>query len=232
MRVGTAGWNIPAAFRSSFPVEGSHLQRYSQVLNAVEINSTFYNFHQAKTFERWATETPDDFEFSIKLHQSFTHKCDLKPKVKELKEFFTSIHHLGNKWKVLLLQFPGKMEFHYDKMARFYELVRKNFDGYVVVEPRNETWISKESRLLLKEFQVSKVIADPERCSSNLKSVITSGGIAYYRLHGSPVIYRSSYSQTDLNKLKQELQGHKRAWCIFDNTTFGAAMENALFLMK
>lgn len=232
MRVGTAGWNIPAPFRSSFPEEGSHLTRYSQILNAVEINSTFYKFHQPKTFERWASETPDDFEFSVKLHQSFTHKCDLKPKARELKEFFQSVQYLGPKWKVLLLQFPGKMEFHYDKMSRFYELVRKNFDGYVVVEPRNETWISKESRLLLKEFQVSKVIADPERCPSKLKSLITAGGIAYYRLHGSPVIYRSSYSQTYLKKLKQELQGHKRAWCVFDNTTFGAATENALFLMK
>lgn len=232
MRVGTAGWNIPAQFRSSFPEEGSHLTRYSQILNAVEINSTFYKFHQAKTFERWASETPEDFEFSIKLHQSFTHKCELKPKAKELKEFFSSVHHLGPKFKVLLLQFPGKMLFHEKCMARFYDLVRKNFDGYIVVEPRNETWLSKESRLLLREFNISKVIADPERCPSQLKSVHTYGGLAYYRLHGSPVIYRSSYSAAYLKKLKKELQGHKRGWCIFDNTTFGSATENALFLMK
>jgi len=227
MKIGTAGWNIPADFRSSFPEEGSHLFRYSQILNAVEINSTFYNFHQPKTFERWASETPDDFQFSIKLHQSFTHDCDLRPKVREMKEFFSSVHHLGTKFKVLLLQFPGKMIFHEKNMNRFYELIRKNFEGHIVIEPRNETWVSKESRKLLKDYKISKVIADPERCPSPFKTI---NGLVYYRLHGSPIIYRSSYSKAYLKRLKKELQGYKDAWCIFDNTTFGQATGNALEL--
>jgi uncharacterized protein YecE (DUF72 family) len=230
MRIGTAGWNIPAAFQASFPEEGSHLIRYSQVLNAVEINSTFYKFHQAKTFERWALDTPADFQFSIKLHQSFTHDCDLKPKVRELNEFISGVHYLGPKWRVLLLQFPGKMIFHANKMNRFYELIRKKFDGHIVIEPRNETWLSKDSKKLLKDFKISKVIADPERCPSSLKTVTTAGGLVYYRLHGSPVIYRSSYSHAYLRRLKSELQGYKNAWCIFDNTTFGDATGNALEL--
>lgn len=232
MRTGTAGWNIPADFRSSFPGEGSQLARYSQILNAVEINSTFYKYHQPKTFERWASETPEDFKFSVKLHQDFTHNCDLKPKAKQLKEFFTSVHHLGPKFSVLLLQFPGKMLFHEKCMERFYELIRKNFDGYIVIEPRNETWLSTESKRLLKSYKISKVIADPERCPSTTKAITTAGGLVYYRLHGSPIIYRSSYSKGYLKRLKKELQGYKEAWCIFDNTTFGLATGNALDLMK
>lgn len=40
IRVGTAGWNVPKEHAAGFPVEGSHLERYAQVFNAVEINSS------------------------------------------------------------------------------------------------------------------------------------------------------------------------------------------------
>ena len=40
--IGTAGWSIPPTAVKAFPADGSHLERYSASLNAVEINSTFY----------------------------------------------------------------------------------------------------------------------------------------------------------------------------------------------
>ena len=229
-RIGTAAWTIPADFRSSFSPDGSHLKRYSQIFNSVEINSTFYKFHRAATFEKWASETPDDFQFSFKLHKSFTHESDLKPGVQALKEFFNDVKHLGSKGKVLLLQFPGKIEFHPAKMERFYELILRNFNGHIVIEPRNESWLSLKSRQLLKDYKISKVIADPERCLSSLKGITSYSGITYYRLHGSPVIYRSAYTQAYLKRLSKELRALKNAWCIFDNTTFGAATGDALKL--
>ena len=39
--VGTAGWSLSSAAASHFPLEGSHLQLYAQVLDCVEINSYF-----------------------------------------------------------------------------------------------------------------------------------------------------------------------------------------------
>ena len=47
--IGTAGWSIPSACASHFPAEGSHLERYAQVFNAVEINSSFYRAHLPAT---------------------------------------------------------------------------------------------------------------------------------------------------------------------------------------
>ena len=37
--IGCAGWTLPRAAIDSFPAEGSHLERYAAVFNAVEINS-------------------------------------------------------------------------------------------------------------------------------------------------------------------------------------------------
>src|SRR5918993_896064 len=44
-RIGTAGWSIPKEHAAPFPATGPHLERYAKVLNAVEINSSFYRLH-------------------------------------------------------------------------------------------------------------------------------------------------------------------------------------------
>lgn len=229
-RIGTAAWTIPSEFKKSFPEEGSHLERYSKVFNCVEINSSFNKIHLPRTYEKWALLTPPDFEFCIKLHRSFTHDCALKPSASKLKENLRDINNLGNKWKVLLLQFPGKMQFDANNMARFYEQIRKSFDGAIVLEPRNLSWLNPDSRKLMHQFKVSKVIADPERCPHKTKNILATAGITYTRLHGGPIIYRSSYSQSFLKKLSGELKGQQNPWVIFDNTSLGAATGNALKL--
>jgi uncharacterized protein YecE (DUF72 family) len=57
-------------------------------------------------------------------------------------------------------------------------------------------------------------------------------GLAYYRLHGSPKMYYSSYSAEDLTQIAGELRRSEtegaRTWCIFDNTAEFAATANAL----
>ena len=57
-------------------------------------------------------------------------------------------------------------------------------------------------------------------------------GLSYWRLHGSPRIYYSAYSEGDLVSLADEVTGVEgEAWCIFDNTAAGAATGQALDLV-
>lgn len=223
--IGTAGWNMPGDV-------GSHLFRYSRVFNCVEINSSFYREHMPRTYERWAGEVPEDFRFSVKLSQEFTHKCALKPTAKKIQQSLENILHLGPKLGMILLQFPGSMELDVKKLERFLTLIRKSYDGPLSLEARNCSWINKDARSLYYDFGVSKVSADPERCPGGPKKLLTSGGTSYYRLHGSPIIYRSSYTKKFIKGLASEIKTQKSAWIIFDNTTFGEATENALFLRK
>ena len=56
-------------------------------------------------------------------------------------------------------------------------------------------------------------------------------GLAYYRLHGSPATYRSSYDDGRLEAYARRLAGGTApAWCIFDNTASSAATSDALKL--
>ena len=61
-------------------------------------------------------------------------------------------------------------------------------------------------------------------------------GLVYYRLHGSPKMYYSAYSQEVIAETAQTLgsraQTERAAWCIFDNTAAFAATGDALSTMK
>jgi uncharacterized protein YecE (DUF72 family) len=228
MYVGTAAWNIPKIAAEKFPIEGSHLERYSTLLNAVEINSSFYKDHQPKSYKRWADSTPIEFKFSVKLNRRFTHDSHLKIDKEDLRKNLSAISELGEKWGSLLMQFAGKQQFNAHDMEIFYKTIRERFHGPIALEGRNLSWMSKESIELMKEFNLSKVDADPEKCPGEISSEIK-----YYRLHGSPEIYKSDYDLEFLDQLFEKMsQHHGDVWCIFDNTTLGHATNNAVAIMQ
>src|SRR5256885_217366 len=83
LRIGTSGWNYPSGkgtWNGVFypPSRGraktfDELTFYAEHFNTVEVNSTFYGQPRADVAKAWATRTPRDFEFSVKLYQKFTH---------------------------------------------------------------------------------------------------------------------------------------------------------------
>nr|BDT27513.1 DUF72 domain-containing protein [Bacteriovorax sp. HI3] len=224
MYIGTAAWNIPKIAEGSFIKEGTVLERYANRLNAVEINTSFYRDHKPETYQRWARTTPENFRFSVKLNQRFTHKNDLIIDREDLLANLIVIKELGKKLGPLLLQFPAGQSFHTEKMENFYETIRAVHEGPIVLEARNSTWLYRDAIKLMKKYRISKVTADPEKCPGEFENEIE-----YYRLHGSPEMYISDYSPVYLDNLVEEMKTFTSdVWCIFDNTTFGYATLNAL----
>jgi uncharacterized protein YecE (DUF72 family) len=228
--IGTAGWSIPPQLAKRFPGTGTHLERYSRIFNAVEINSSFYLDHQIKTYQRWADSVPPDFRFSVKLSRYFTQEMRLKDTGAKLIETLDAIKGLGRKWGVLLIQLPPSLGFNARDAEKFFSKIRQLYKGAIAIEPRHMSWANPKALKLYKELKIEKVSADPERCPSTFESK----SLAYLRLHGSPVIYKSNYGSKALAKYASELKdaSAKKRWCIFDNTTFGFATENALQLTR
>ncbi len=111
VRVGTAAWSIPKLHAQAFPEEGSHLERYGAVLNAVEINSSFYRPHQRSTYERWAGTVPDAFRFAVKVPKAITHERRLADTDALLDRFLSEVSGLGKRLGPLLVQLPPKLSF-------------------------------------------------------------------------------------------------------------------------
>jgi uncharacterized protein YecE (DUF72 family) len=230
--VGTAGWSIPKAFASGFPLDGSHLERYAQVLSGVEINSSFYRPHQPKTYARWAASVPDGFRFAVKAPQEITHKRKLRDSESVLEDFLDQTSRLGAKRGPLLFQLPPSLVFNEGVARAYFQVLRARHAGPVVLEPRHKTWFTPEVDSLLQAFGIARVAADPARVP---EAAEPGGfeGLVYYRWHGSPRTYYSDYSPAAIAELDARMARHSRAaevWCIFDNTTVGHATGNALTL--
>jgi uncharacterized protein YecE (DUF72 family) len=229
--IGCAGWSISKQHAALFPPADSLLERYAQRFNAVDINSSFYRPHQPATYARWAAATSDDFSFAVKMPKTITHTRRLVGVTELLERFLAESGQLGAKLGPLLVQLPPSLAFGTRVAGTFFTVLRERFAGLLVCEPRHPSWFGAEAEALLSAFQVARVAADPAIVPV---AAVPGGwrGLAYYRLHGSPDMYKSAYSEAYLNALAQRISlAPEPAWCIFDNTALGAATTDALELL-
>jgi len=232
--VGTAGWNVPGIHARHFDSEGTHLARYSRRLNCAEINSCFYREHKTETYRKWAASVPDDFRFAVKAPRTITHEGELRVQGEEaLARFLQQTSALGEKRGPVLLQVPPSLAFDKPTVLDFLSMLREMYQGPAVLEPRHLSWFGAEPDSILREFHVARVAADP---ALTPEAAQPAGWpeLVYFRLHGSPRRYYSSYSGAFLSHLAEgllKLSKHVATWCIFDNTASGAALGNALDLI-
>lgn len=234
LRTGTAGWSIPRQDAHAFPAAGSSLERYATRFTAVEINSSFHRPHRPATWERWRDSVPADFRFSVKLAKEITHERKLRDCVEPLGRFLDQANILGDKLAVLLVQLPPKHEFNDDVAGAFFEELRQRSHADIVCEPRHPSWFTPAADALLVRLKVARAAADPAICDQGGDP---GGwrGLSYWRLHGSPVMYRSSYLDripAYADRLRREVEEGRPVWCIFDNTASSAGAGDALALME
>lgn len=235
IRVGTAGWTLPKTVRHRFPEADSNLARYAAVFTCAEINSSFAHEHRAETYARWAASVPASFRFAVKLPKAITHERRLEGVKEHLAPFIEAVSGLGRKLGVLLVQLPPSFEFDLRTAKSFFRLLRRQHAGTVVLEPRHTTWFNDAASAVAKANGIARVIADPVRKGCDVLEE-AEGDIAYFRLHGSPRVYFSPYTDEYLAALAARMKVIAArkipVWCIFDNTGSGAATANALFLQE
>lgn len=230
-RIGTAGWAIPLALQSQFGEGSSGLARYATVLNCVEINSSFHRRHRAETWTRWAASVPSGFRFSAKVPKAITHTNRLVDCEALLEEFVADTDGMGRKLDVLLVQLPPSLQFDERIASIFARAILKMTSRSIVFEPRHLSWLGNEGEQWFRENGIARAGADP----SPTPAAATPGGgssLKYWRLHGSPRMYRSPYETERLAVYASSVAAAgSNAWCIFDNTAASAATGNALELM-
>jgi uncharacterized protein YecE (DUF72 family) len=234
LRIGCAGWAIPRASSPAFPAAGTHLQRYAARLTGVEINSSFYRPHRPATYAKWAAAAPAGFQFAVKVPKEVTHVRRLVDVEDVLLRFLGECTALGPSLGPLLVQLPPSLGFDPAIADAFFAVLREHHTGAVVCEPRHPTWFTPAAQRMLRTYRLARVAADP----APVPAAAEPGGwdgLVYYRLHGSPEMYRSAYAPAYLDRLALTLRrcvrGGVPAWCIFDNTAEGAATADALGLL-
>ena len=232
--IGTAGWSIARKDADAFPPDGTALERYSRVFSGVEVNSSFHRAHRTSTWAKWAESVPEQFRFAVKVPKTITHHAKLIDVDPLIARFAEEVQQLGGKLAVLLVQLPPKLAFDAELAQRFFEKLRNAIDVEIACEPRNASWMEEDADAILRELRVARVAADPALG----RSAASPGGwrgLAYWRLHGSPQMYRSPYREEAIDRyavqIRSAMDDGIEPWCVFDNTAASEATGNALSLL-
>jgi uncharacterized protein YecE (DUF72 family) len=111
--LGCPGWGVKTWVGRLFP-SGTRptefLERYAQVFNTVEGNTTFYALPAADVVRRWRDQVPAGFRFCFKFPREITHDKLLIDAAAEVATFIDRVAVLGDKLGTLMLQLPPRFD--------------------------------------------------------------------------------------------------------------------------
>jgi uncharacterized protein YecE (DUF72 family) len=191
IRVGTSGYSYKEWKGSFYPEKISPhemLHFYSERLNAVEINYTFYHMPTVAGLTDWAEQVRDNFTFSLKAPQIITHLKLLRHVDEEAKYFFRTLSLLGKKTGPPLFQLPGSFRAKPEVLEAFLALIPDNTP--CAFEFRSKSWFKKEILDLLRAKGHSLCIADSDEKPA--KEIHSTASWGYLRLR------RADYTEADL----------------------------------
>ena len=204
VRVGIGGWTFEP-WRGVFYPKGlphaRELEFASRRLTAIEINGTFYRTQRPEDFRKWASETPDDFAFSLKAPRYAVNRrvlAEAKPSIDRFLE--SGITELKHKLGPILWQFAPTKAFDEKDFGRFLDLLPPAFDARPlrhVVEVRHRSFVSPGFVALVRKAGVAVVLAD--HADYPLISDAT-GDFIYARLQRATEDEPTGYGADDLAK--------------------------------
>jgi uncharacterized protein YecE (DUF72 family) len=162
IRLGTQGWSYADWVGVFYPPNSKpsdYLRFYSQVFDAVELDTTFYSTPRPALVRSWAENTSDDFLFTAKLPQVITHEKHLKDCERELDAFVSTMRLLGPKLGALLIQCPPNL--HAEELPAlqaFLPLLPR--DVPFAIEFRHRSWQRDDVLDLLRQYNVAWCVID------------------------------------------------------------------------
>jgi uncharacterized protein YecE (DUF72 family) len=143
LRVGISGWRY-TGWRGKFYPKGlpqrRELEYASRILNSVEINGSFYSLQLPSSYQRWYSETPDDFVFAMKGSRFITHMKRLRDVKVPLANFFASgLLALREKLGPILWQLPPNLSWNRERLEEFCELLPRDTRSAAKLAKRHDS---------------------------------------------------------------------------------------------
>lgn len=186
---GTSGYSYKDWVGPVYPAgtkPADFLGEYTRKFSSVELNFSYYRMPDPEGLEKMAEKTPEGFLFSIKAHQSLTHRMetDWEKTARSYLEALSPLEERGKLGRVLI-QFPYR--FHYTRENRLYlaELLDILSPAPLAVEFRNREWQRERVYRELRERDASFVVTDnPELKGLPKPDPVITGETGYFRFHG------------------------------------------------
>ena len=153
--LGCSGWSYDDWVGPFYPPgtpAAEFLPRYARVFRAVEVDSSFYRPPSPFLVRRWASVTPREFRFALKVPRDVTHPTEGIDGREVLEQFLTSLGPLRAAGKLgpIVLQFPASFRASEAvRLADLLEAIPREFP--LAVELRHGSWWTEETRRRLSD---------------------------------------------------------------------------------
>jgi uncharacterized protein YecE (DUF72 family) len=243
LRIGISGWTYQPWRGVFYPPkhpQKRELEYASRALNTIEINGTFYSLQLPGSFQKWYSETPDDFIFSVKGARFITHMKKLRDVKVPLANFFASgVLRLREKLGPILWQFPPNFGWNEKRFREFFEILpRTTEEAAELARLHNDklegrAWTQTDARRPLRyaveirhpSFLVPEFFAFLRECRAAFVFADTAGKwpyaeeltaeLVYCRLHGDTQLYVSGYSDAALRWWAERIRRWRRGRDVF-----------------
>ena len=204
---------------------------YSSQFNTLELNITFYKFPRLSFLENWYNKSPEHFKFSVKAPRTITHFKKFIETAEMLAQFYAITREgLREKLGCVLFQLPPSLQYSDEFLNILITSLDPSFSN--VVEFRNESWWNDKVYKALAKHKITFCGVSHAKLPD---AAICNTGIAYYRFHGVPVLYKSAYTESKLAEIADQLNACKKvkqAFIYFNNTWGIAGINNARQMEK
>jgi uncharacterized protein YecE (DUF72 family) len=196
--IGVSGFSYPSWKGRFYPNNAQSeefLRYYSEHLESVEVNSSFYAPPGAAMVKSWASKTSEKFRFSFKAPRLITHILKLgKGSSEAAAKFSKTLDLLGARRGPVLFQLPPYSKVNHDLLAEFLD--KTSSVKPKVFEFRHESWLNDSTYRVLDENGAGFCIADTEDLEPTFKVI---GEFAYFRLR------KESYDAKTINQWAEKI---------------------------
>jgi uncharacterized protein YecE (DUF72 family) len=203
---------------------------YCEFFNTVELNVTFYRFPRLQDLQGWHKRSPADFRFTVKAPRLITHYKRFKNAERETNEFYDTVSKgLEDKLGCILFQLHPAIVYSEENLERILHTVDTSFTN--AIEFRHTSWWRDDVYKALKKNNITF-------CSISYpglpEGVYKTAPSMYYRFHGVPHLYLSSYSTEKMTQIVTDIKAFRNVsdvYLYFNNDIEVAAVSNAKEIM-
>ena len=208
------------------------LERYAEVFDTVEVNSTFYRLASREAVRRWVEQTPPEFVFAAKASRYLTHVRRLREIETGIARYYERIEPLVEAGKLgpVVWQLPANFRADPELLAAVLPLLPA---GRHCFEFRHESWFRAEIYDLLRGHGAALVIGDHPKWPFQARELTADWTLI--RLHHGHRGRRGNYSESELDEWAARIARLRRraeVLVYFNNDWDGFAVANARSLTR
>mgnify|MGYP002719514430 FL=1 len=173
INIGLTGWGDHDSLYEDLERQSDKLQTYASHFPIVELDASYYAIQPERNIMKWIKETPDRFEFIVKIHQALTLHADYKDYAETRSELFEQFKQMlqplidHHKLAMVLVQFPPWFDCTAQNIKYILYVRQQLADVPISVEFRHQSWFNdqfKEQTLsfLTEHHIIHSVVDEPQ----------------------------------------------------------------------